>query len=288
MASGTIEAGFLNIVATPHPEGVYKRLLEKAAEKSVGFWGAYKAAITKPTTMAGDKTFLSFQLVIWMEVNPDEPAINKAQLRKAIFPREGRAFTEQYGVNGRVFYCIFETESHTLTVELKNEDGQSVSSRQAERIFAELLSPEVLGVKAEEVEVTLIPTDDALEYVLGLERIDKIEILVKRPNQDDITTETNRVMKDLMEQNAKCERRILTRQAHTDGLELNDENEVYARVGAHNGHVDSSGVDEHGVHDKRSTREVPKIVKRTIDAGASFLATLRGIARDIRDNREQL
>lgn len=284
----TLEAGFLNIVATPHPKGVYRRLLERAAEQPVSFWGDYKAAITRPVGLHDDESFRSFQLIIWLEINPDEPTIDKAALKKAGFPREGREFTAKYGVNGRVFYCVFDEKTHILTAELRNEDGKTVSPSRLERIFVELMSPQVLGADAEEVEVTVIPTDDAISYVLGLNRLDKVEILVKRPNQDDITSETNRVMQALMDQNAKSERRVITRQAKTDGIELSDENEVYARVAAHNGHVASSGLDDEGVHDKRSTKEVPKVVKRAIAKGVSYLAALRNLAREMRDNREQL
>ncbi len=206
-----IEAGFLNIVASPHPEGVYKRLLKSASETPVNFWGSARAAITDPLELYEDPSFLTFQLVIWTEVNPNEPAIDKAALKKAAFPREGKDFVASYGVNGRVFYCVFDQDSHLLTVELRNEDNQTVSARRLERIFRDLLSPMVLGAQAEEVEVTVIPTDDALDYVLGLVRLDRVDILVKRPNADDITSETHQVMSALMDQKAKSEERILTR-----------------------------------------------------------------------------
>lgn len=283
-----LEVGFLNVVATPHPEGVYERLLRVAAEKPVNFWGAQKAAITAPLSLDEDPSFLTFQLVIWTEVNPAEPAINKAQLKKAAFPREGKDFVAEYGVNGRVFYCVFDTHSHTLTAELRNEDGQTVAPNRLERIFRDLMSPEILGVDAEEVEVTVIPTDDAVEYVLGLKRLDKVVILVKRPNNDDITTETHRVMADLMEQKAKSEKREITRQPKTDGIELNEKNKAYTRVAAHNGYVESSGLDESGQHDKRSTREMPKIVRIAIEGGTSFLVALRNLAKSARGENEQL
>lgn len=282
-----LEVGFLNIVATPHPEGVYLRLLNSAAGQPVGFWGSMKAAITKPLALHDDETFYSFQLLVWTEINPGEPTINKAELKKSDFPREGREFTKKYGVNGRVFHCVFDETSHWLSVELKNEEGQTVSPKRLHRIFTDLLSPEVLGADAELVEVTVIPTEDAISYVLGLKRLDKVEILVKRPNDDDITSETNRVMHSLMAQNAKSERRIITRQPKTDGVDLSEENEIYARVAAHNGYVETSGLDDEGVHDKRSTKEVPKIVKRAITAGVSYLAALRNVAREARASREQ-
>jgi len=283
--SRIIEAGFLNIVATPHPEGVYARLLKAVSEQPVNFWGPMRAAITAPIGLDEDPSFLTFQLVIWTEVNPNEPAIEKAQLKKASFPREGKNFVAAYGVNGRVFYCVFDTTTHTLTVELKNEDGQTVSAQRLERIFRDLLSPQILGVDAEEVEVTVIPTDDAVDYVLGLARLDKVEILVKRPNPDDISSAAAIVMGELQDQNAKSERRVLVRQAKTDGIILNGENDTLARVAATSGHVDSSGLDAEGNHDKRSTREVPKIVRTTIATGTSFLVALRNIAKNAREDK---
>jgi hypothetical protein len=230
----------------------------------------------------------SFQLVAWLEVDPNQPAINKAELAKAAFPVEGRNFTAVYGVNGRVFSCILDEKNHLLTVEIKNEDGQRITPGRLESIFTRLLSPEVLGHKAEEVEITVLPTDDAIEYVLGFVRLDKVDILVKRPNNDDITAETNRVMKRLIEMKAKSERSILTRQAKTDGLELDEEHMRLARVAAQNGHVDSAGVDADGEHGKRSTREVPKIVRRVLSEGSSYLAALRDVAKSMRDGREKL
>ena len=276
-----VEAAFLNVVATPHPKGVYPRLLTAAAEKPIYFRGSFKAAITKPSEIADSPGFYSFQLVAWLEINPDEPTIDKSALKKAQFPREGREFTRQYGVNGRVFYCILNEREHVITAELKNEDGQKITPGTLERIFGRLLSPQVLGIKAELVEVTVLPKDDALDYVLGFKRLDKVEILVKRPNEDDITTETNRVLKRLMENKAKSELSVLTRQPKTDGLELDDEHMMLARVGAVNGNVDSSGLDEAEQHGKRSTREVPKIVRRVLQKGTSYFAALRALAKEI-------
>ncbi len=81
---------------------------------------------------------------------------------------------------------------------------------------------------------------------------------------------------------------IQPRQAKTDGIELSAENETYARVAARNGHVDSSGLDGEGVHDRRSTKEVPKVVRTAIAAGTSFLVALRKIAKSAREDHDQL
>ena len=112
-----------------------------------------------------------------------------------------------------------------------------------------------------------------------MSRLDKVEILVKRPNQDDITDKANAIMAELMEQGAKSEDRVLTRAGGADSLELNEENRIRAEVAATNGYVKSSGRDEDDEPDKRSTKEYPKILRIIVDAGESFIGKVRDAAR---------
>lgn len=277
---------FVNIVATPHPPGVYTRLLRTAAGQIVRYWGAFRAAISEPRAYSDEPALLHGQLFVWVEVDPDQPAINKQRLQKTVFPDAGRQFTREFGVNGRVFDFVFDTSNHVLTIAIQNDDGQTISPGRIERIFRNLLSPEVLGVKSELVEVTVIPREDALAYVLGFERLDRVEILVKIPNEDDITGDANRIMQRLRDMKAKSELSALARAPKTDGLELDAEHMTLARVAAENGHVDSKGLDTGGASGERSTRERPKIVERVVAKGISYVAAIRGLASEIR-NREK-
>ncbi len=288
MSQSFIEAAFLNIVASPHPAGVYERLLRKAARTPVNYRGSYYAAYSKPVRTRDDAGYLTFTLYLWTEVNPNEPTINKKELEKSNFPESGRDFTNTYGVNGRSFSCVFDPSIHLLTAEIRNEEGKELSVEMLRRIFDELLSPKYLGKAPEEVAVTVIPTENAVAHVLAIDRLDRVEMLIRRPNHDDVTSETNALMNELIEQNAKSEVRILNRQAKTDGLQLSERNLVGARVGAQNGYVDTSGVEANGEHVRRSTREMPRIVRHAVAAGSSFVAALRGIAREAREQHEQL
>jgi hypothetical protein len=283
MANEYVEAAFLNVVATPHPKGVYERIFRHAAGKIVKYWGSNHAAITEIVPSDGDGFFV-FNLITWVEIDPSEPTIRKENFRRENFPREGKEFTSKFGVNGRIFTCVLDVKTHHVTVELKNEDGKRLTAGRAETIFQDLLSPEVLGAETELVEVTLVPQDDALDYVLGFDRLDRVEILVKRPNDDDITKETNRVLKRLQNMNAKSERSTLTRAPKTDGIELDDEHELLARVAAAgNGKVDTRGQTADGEKGERSTVEKPKLVKRIVQKGQSYVAALRILASEARD-----
>jgi hypothetical protein len=68
----------LNIVATPHPPGTYERLIREAARKSVNFWGDQYAQIGDAEEI--EPGLLWGRLVIWTEIDPDEPAILKNTL----------------------------------------------------------------------------------------------------------------------------------------------------------------------------------------------------------------
>jgi hypothetical protein len=289
MAKEYTIAAFLNVVATPHPQGVYERIFRSAAHHIIQYWGSEHAAIGDLLEIPGDDGFFSFRLSLWVEINPDEPTIRKEDLAKANFPREGREFSKQYGINGRVFTCVLDVQRHVVTIELKNEDGKQLSAGRAETIFQRLLGPEVLGTDTESVEVTLIPQDDALEYVLGFNRLDRLEILVKIPNNDDVTTETHRVLERLRSQNAKSERSILARAAGPDSLEPDNEHMVLARVAAAgNGRVETVGLDEDGEKGERSTKEKPKLVRRILQKGQSYMAALRNIAKEARNSHDPL
>lgn len=282
-----IEAGFLNVVATPHPKGVYLRLFQQAANTPVGFWGDMFAAIRPPVAVSGEPDLHVGQLVIWVEINPNEPAINKKRLTETSLRDLKFDVPADVGFNGRVFRYILNEKTHVVTLEIRNENGKTVSPVRARRIFSRLLSPEVLGLEAEMVEITVIPEEDALAKVLGLKRLDRVEILVKRPNADDITAKTNAIMQELDEQNAKRQELVFTRESGTPGLKLNERNETYAEVAAHNGYVVSKGKDADGEAVARSTKEYPKVVRFVLDAGATANASLRELAKRIRPNREE-
>ena len=286
MADGQlVEFGFLNVVATPHPKGVYERLLKQSSNTPVNFWGDQYAAITEPKAVENEPGLFVGRLVTWTEIDPSEPAINKSRLTETSLSDLNFTVPSDVGFNGRVFYYMLNEETHVVSVELKNEFGKSISIGRAARVFDRLMSAQILGVQSEAVEVTVIPKEDALDWVLGLKRLDRIEILVKRPNADDITAKTNRIMKELDDQNVKRQEMTFSRESGKSGIDLNERNMDYAAVASDNGHVATKGKDEDGESEARSTKEYPKIVKVFLDAGQTVLASLREQAKRIRPNR---
>ena len=168
-----------------------------------------------------------------------------------------------------------------MAVGLKNEEHKTISINQVGKIFDLLLS--TLNKEGQIYETTIVPEEDAIEKVLGLARLDRVFILLKRPNPGDHDGgDADEVLRELHEQNIRQAEYRFARQPGTDGIHLNEENETWAEVAAQNGYVQSSGVTEDGERDRRSTKEYPKIVSIPLAAGTAFITAIREQAKRFR------
>ncbi|WP_082730976.1 MULTISPECIES: DUF4747 family protein [unclassified Sphingomonas] len=268
----TIKIGFLNVVASPHPEGIYSSSLRTVSNTPVNVRGKDFAIITPPQEVSGDPDIFQGVISVWTDIDPSEPSISKSTFEKKDVEAELKKVFAERGFNNRSFSYILDSSTHTIAVELKNENGKTLSIRQAGKVFEFLLSRE--NKDGQTFEVTIIPEEDALTQVLGLERIDKIVIVLKRPNPGDSHgSDADEVLRELHEQNIKRAEYNFSRQPATDGIHLNEANHTRAEVAASNGYVESSGV-ENGIRTKRSTQQYPKLVERVLAAGTIVTSAL--------------
>lgn len=279
----TIEVGFLNVVATPHPAGVYSSLLKKAALKPINFFGDHFALINSVAKVEGAEALYRGRLYIWTEINKDEPAINKIKLEEISHADLQLEIPDDIGFNSKSFNFFLNEATHVLTVEVKNELQKSISIRRVGKIFSSLLSAEIIGLDSPSVEVTIIPDDDALDRVLSLPNLSKIQIVVLRPNEDDISKATGEILKELDDMKAKRLEIEIVREAGEKSIVLNNRYMKYAQVAAENGHVSTKGKGADHEAISASTKEHPRILKKAIDTTLSFSAALRSIAESTRN-----
>ena len=276
-----ISIGFLNVVASPHPDGIYRQSLEKIANRPVNVRGNDWAIITKPRQSRGEPGLCEGMVSVWTDVDASEPSIDKATFRQQDIEASLRKIFAQRGFNNRSFSYVLNERAHKVAIELRNEDGKSISITQASRVFDLLLSK--LNRQGQTFSITVVPDEDAIEQVLGLERLDKVHILLKRPNPGDHDGgDADDVLRELAEQNLKNIAFDFARQPGSDGIHLNAKNEAIADVASENGYVTSSGLNEDGEREKRSTKEYPKIVALSIAAGAVAVAIIRAEAKRLR------
>lgn len=274
----TILIGFVNVVATPHPPGIYKEALKRVANKPVNVRGSDYAIVTTPRAVKGEKGLHEGLVSVWTDVDASEPSINKATFQKQDVEAALRKIFLERGFNNRTFSYVLDEQTHIITVELRNDEGKTISVGQVGKIFELLFSR--LNKAGQSFAATIVPEEDAIERVLGLARLDRVDILLKRPNPGDHDDgDAEEVLRELDEQNMKQAEYVFVRQPGTDGIRLNARNEARAEVAATNGYVKSSGVDENGDRDRRSTKEYPKIVPLALAAGALAVTLLRDEAK---------
>lgn len=281
MEEQLLEFGILNIAAQPHGPRTYRDLLMKSANREVKFWGDLNAAIREPREVQNG--ILQSEIVIGTELDLREPLIERTSLREISADDAGVRLSAKHLYNGRVFLYTFVEETHLLIFQTKNELGKYLSPNRAKKIFSQLFS-NVDGDKGGPyVEVTVVPEDNTLERLLNINRIDRVEISLRRPNPADINpSDTAAILADLIQQGAKSQDIILTRASDAQNIELSDENTKRARVAQFNGFVSVNGLDENGERFFGSTQSYPKIIKTLLGSTQSLMETAVAIAKSVK------
>jgi hypothetical protein len=277
-----IEVGALNIVASPHPKGIYVKILKQVANKEVVLWGSDQAKIT-PIDEIEDRPGLWLgRVLLWAEIDTEGDWINKEKNVRAT-PEEKRqiaeAIPEEFEPNFRSFWFVLIEDKHRIVIEYMNELGQHLAPSRAERLFLRLFRKH-LPPDAPEVDVTVVPEAEALEKIFAIPRLRTLEIYIKRPNAgDDAGEEAARVLKKLERQGARAQTQILEKAAKKKTLEPDNETRALAEVGVENGYVSGRGKDGTGKPVFESTQKHPKVISMDISGPTSFATFLSTLTR---------
>lgn len=275
MADQTVlEYCMLNVAASPHPEGVYFRIFERAAGKQVNYWGDSLATISRPERVR--EGFFRGRIVAWTPIDKDSPAVLTDVLQEVDFNDLNIEIPDNVGFNGRAFLYVFRESDHTLFVEMKNDLGKRLAPQPARKIFTRLF--EDASPDQPLVEVTVIPEEDALRRILAIPKLKRLRIHLVRPNADD--ADVSRIMGRLEAQKAKAQDTILIAAPGTDGIEPDSETRTEAEVAEFNGFVEGSGQEDDGTGVKLSTREYPRIIRRVVSRFGSSFAEAMAVASE--------
>ena len=158
----TIEVAALNIVASPHPDGIYVSLLMHIAGMEVPLWGSDWAKITAPRPIEGRDDDFFGEILIWTHIDTEIPWINKETSTEATDEEMQPVVDALPGnlePNFRPFNYVLNQAEHIVLIETKNEAGQRLSPKRAKRMFDRLF--EGLPAELPEVDVTVIPEEDS-------------------------------------------------------------------------------------------------------------------------------
>jgi len=270
----TVEYAILNIAASPHPDGVYEELLNRAALQPVNYWGSHFATISRPVRERDG--FLRGRIVCWVEIDKSEPAVFKDKLEEVDFNDLDIDIPNNVGFNSKVFLYVFREKDHSMFIETSNDLGKKLSPRQARRILELLMGPTVQGNDAPLVEVTTIPEEDTLRRIFSMSKLKRLRIHIVRPNADDLDVE--RILERLEGMGVRSEDKVLVAATDNGGITPDEETRTEAEVAEHNGFVQGVGYEEDGTRIDLSTKEYPRTIKKRVDQFGSAVAEIMSVA----------
>jgi hypothetical protein len=284
--TNNIEFAIMNITADPHNDpNVYENLLTKIAHRPVRFWGDLYGAITAPELL--EPGLFIGTIHVWMEFDPDKPAVNKNTLREIRIQDTAIRVPENLGLNSEHFFYILRKRDHKIFYERKTDLGHFLAPSRFRKMLDRLFSSINLGGEMS-VSITIVPDEDGLEKVLSIPRITKLDIVITPPNADGNEDSHTRIMKKLTDAGAKCQEIKWQAKSRKKGLKLDAETLAQAEVAADNGVVTASGYDLRGKKiPSRSTEEYPKIIPYVVEGAGSAIVGLINLARTlvVRDRR---
>jgi len=164
--SVTITMGALNIAADPHPPGIYRRLFEVAANVPIRLWGSDWAKITPPVDRETSPPSFYGRVLVWTEIDREGKWLNQAEDREATsLEKRNILIPEDLDPNFRSFNFVFLEHRHVLVVEFQNELGEHFGAQRAEKLFTRLLVKEESEEDEPIVEVTVVPSAEALDMI---------------------------------------------------------------------------------------------------------------------------
>jgi hypothetical protein len=272
--------GALNVVAHPHPEGIYVSLLTRASEWEVRLWGADYGSVTAPKEWDKDPNIYLGRVLLWTRINRSGQWYDKKKKQKASEEDKKKiVLPDEFEPNFRNFNYALNVKKHLLIVEHQNEWGERFGPQRAERLFSLLFSADVLGDDIPDVSITAIPEAASVTNILALPKLRRLAIHLRRPNPDDLTDDYARILEEMEQEKLKAKDIILHKAPGAPSLTPNKVTQLYAQVAAENGYVEATWRDEDGKNLHESTRSHPKqivVPADTEDTGlVKFFSSIR-------------
>lgn len=192
----------LNVKTQPHSPETYIRLFHDAYRMGVvgkirgDDWGM----IGTLKDEKDNKQFLHGYLYKFMNINPDDPWLN-LETRQPIVTEKGDPIPqvpERLKPNLRPVRYLFDPSHHRLFFE-----SRLLSPGNARRLVAGIFSDQSIFKKYGPVDVELETSQEVLDRIMAIHMLSKLEIMVSKPNPDDIGSQAERVFERMEKQNAR-------------------------------------------------------------------------------------
>jgi len=261
------QAGAINIRVHHHPTSdVYLNLLKSAYDlqrplKARGEQMLLLSSLSKPK-MDGSLQYVEGILARFTNINSDEPWFNLKTKKVAESDEVSVIDIPEYlrpGFKGFRF-CFFP-KKHYFVFE-RAADKSTISHGMVESFLEKLLNSAELSDEFGEVNVNTVCEEKGLREIYRIPTLRKLEIVIKRPNPDELSSDEAVVMERLAKMNANKVQQSLTA-ARGESLEPDSDTKILAKVALDNGFVKGEGLDNERKKIEVSTKAYPKTLRKS-------------------------
>ncbi|WP_246294904.1 DUF4747 family protein [Piscinibacter koreensis] len=264
----------------PHSAAQYVRVFEAAYRmKRTLRQGSLRAMLlgTLYTSELPDR--LTGVIYRFVKIDPNEPWFNSMtqeqatdeELEKIEIPAHLLPHLQQFPFD-------FRPESHMLYY-VAHDRANHMAPAVAVRFLENLLNQAAATAGAPPLEVTAVPEVGALDRMLSIPVLSRLEIELKRPNPDDVGAVARRFLERLEAQNARKMTQELVAEAGQTLTPDRDTAEL-AVVAATNGKVRVQGRDENNMRFDDSTDSRPLLEPVLLDEELETTFQVLGRAAD--------
>ena len=253
--------GAVNITTHPHSPANYKALFKAAfaIKQSVHLTGQRHAILGSANSAdeSDDSMPLFGDILCYTKIDSDGNWLNLTNFeildddekkKKIVLPKDlmPDSLAVQY---------VFYPKNHHLFFEVYHR-GNRMRPQTMGKFLLGLFGGASIQERFGEVNVTVIPSHESVEQVLGMPRISRLNISIRRPNADDQDEFEKAVLKTMADQRAiRIDSQYVA--GRGDTLMPDKLTRDMAHVAARNGVVIAFGEDANGNSAKESTSDHP-------------------------------
>ena len=265
--SALVVAG-VNIAAEPpHSPNLYKDVITYIKNnKIIGIFGNERLEI-ESFSIDYENYIIDGTFSRYSYIDPQKPWWDSNRGQK-ILDEQGNPIPqveEGKGPNQKSILFSFNLNNHKLLIDEKN-----ITINSFKKAFESMLCNKNLTDTFGTINITKIPTQDIITYILSIHKLKKIYFKLTIPNPD--LTSNPQLEADIFQRfqniNAGSIEGSITSQKNEE-VAPDESLKAMLVVASRNGFVETKGKDENGEKDERSTREHPKRARTTYEASWS-------------------
>lgn len=237
----TLTVGALNLKIHPHSPELYVKLFQEVfaigeVVKIRGAdWGMPGYLLT--SSMGNPLEGMSGALYRFLNINPDEPWLDVTK-RAPIREEDGTPIPqipEHLKPNLREVPFVFYPQGHRFFF-----DAGSFSPSSAASLLRNISKNSSIIDKFGIIDVIVESSKEAIERILSIPSLTRLEIFITRPNADDISSQKRRFLERMESQNARTFKETVT-SLKEQGINPDEETRVLMDLASSNGWVRGVG-----------------------------------------------